>query len=119
MLSKTTSDNQPRISFNDWQLKALKGLTDNEKSDDEKKYDDLNDYFKKRNTDLCFIYKTLYDLEGTAIEQADKKYPNFGTEHLEYQSKLYKQERKKLFNNFNINDSLSTSITVFGMTYCK
>lgn len=119
MLSKTPSDNQPRISFNDWQLKALEGLTDNEKSDDEKKYDELSDYLKKRNTDLCFIYKILYDLEETTIHQADIKYPDFGIEHLEYQSKLYKQEKKKLFNKYNINDTLSTYITVFGMNYCK
>jgi len=119
MLSKTPSDNQPRISFDDWQLKALEGLTDNEKSDDEKKYDELNDYMKKRNTDLCFIYKTLYDLEGTTIQQADIKYPDFGVEHSEYQSKLYKLEKKKLLNKYNINDTLSTYITVFGMSYCK
>jgi len=119
MLSKTPSDNQPKISFNDWQLEALEGLTDNEKSADEKKYDELNDYLKKRNTDLCFIYKTLYDLEGPTIKQADIKFPDFGIEHSEYQSKLYKQEKKKLFNKYNINDTLSTSITVFGMNYCK
>lgn len=119
MLSKTPSDNQPRISFNDWQLKALEGLTDNEKSEDEKKYEELNDYLKKRNTDLCFIYKTLYDLEGTTIKQADIKYPDFGIKHSEYQSKLYKDEKKKLFNKYNINDTLSTYITVFGMNYCK
>lgn len=119
MLSKTPSDNQPSISFNELQLKALEGLTDNEKSDDEKKYDELTEYLKKRNTDLCFIYNKLYDIEGTTYKQADIKYPDYGLEHSKYQFKLYKQERKKLFDKYHINDTLSTSISVFGMTYCK
>lgn len=119
MLSKTPSDNQPRISFDDLKVKALESAMDNEKSDDEKKYEELTEYLRKRHTDLCFIYKTLYDLEGTTIKQADIKYPDFGTEHSEYQSKLYKQEKKKLFDKYNINDTLSSYITVFGMSYCK
>ena len=119
MLSKSPSDNQPRISFNDLQVKALEGSKDNEKTSDEKKYDELTEYLKKRNTNLCFIYKTLYDLEGTTIKQADIKYPNFGVEHSEYQRKLYRQEKKKLFNKYSINDTLSSYITVFGISYCK
>ncbi len=119
MLSKSPSDNQPRISFNELQVKALEGSKNNEKSADEKKYDELIEYLKKRNTDLCFIYKTLYDLEGTTIKQADVKYPNFGVEHSDYQSKLYRQEKKKLFSKYSINDTLSSYITVFGMSYCK
>lgn len=119
MLSKTPSDNQPRISFDDLKVKALESAMDNEKSDDEKKYEELTEYLRKRRTDLCFIYKTLYDLEGTSIKQADIKYPDFGTEHSEYQSKLYRQEKKKLFDKYNINDTLSSYITVFGMSYCK
>lgn len=119
MLSKYPSDNQPKISFNNLQLKALKGSDGSEKSTDEKKYDEINEYLKERDTDLCLIYKTLYDLEGTTIKQADVKYPNFGMEHSEYQSKLYTQEKQKLFNKYNINDSLSSHITVLGMSYCK
>lgn len=119
MLSKSPSENQPGISFNDLQVKALEDSKDNEKSDYEKKYDELTEYLKKRNTDLCFIHKTLYDLEITTIRQADIKYPNFGLEHSRYRSKLYKQEQKKLFSKYNINDTYSSYITVFGMSYCK
>ncbi|MBL0309060.1 MAG: hypothetical protein IPP77_05090 [Bacteroidetes bacterium] len=119
MLSKTPSDNLPRISFNDLQLKAKEGAIDNIKSAEEKKQEELADYFKKRNTDICFIYKTLYDLEGTTIKQADIKYPDFGINHSEYQSKLYKQGKRALFEKYNIDDTLSVYITIAGMSYCK
>lgn len=119
MLSKTPSENEPRITFDDFEVKAMVGATDNQKDKDEIKYEQISEYLKQRNTDLCFIYKTLYDLEGQTIKQADIKYPDFGKEHSEYQSKLYEEEKKKLFKKYNINDSVSTTITVFGMTYCK
>lgn len=119
MLSKTPSDNEPRISIDDMKLTALSGQNDDAKSEDEKKYEELSTYFKKRNTDLCTIYKTLYDLEGESIKQADIKYPNFGTEHAAYSTKWYKAEKAKVFKKYKIHDSLSTYITVFGMNYCK
>lgn len=119
MLNKTPSDNQPQVRFNKLQLNAFTDLTDNNKSEDEKKLDEINSYLSKRNTDLCFIYKTLYDLELETIKQADKKYPDFGIKHNEYQSKLYDDGKDKLFTKYHINDTLSTYITVFGMTYCK
>lgn len=119
MLTKTPSDPEPRTSIDEMKLTALSGQNDNEKSEDEKKLEELKKYFSKRNTDLCTIYKTLYDLEGDCIKKADQKYPNFGVEHSDYSSKLYKQEKNKIFKRFNIHDSLSTSITVFGMNYCK
>lgn len=119
MLSKTPSENEPRITFDDFEVKAMVGATDNQKDKDEIKYEQISEYLKQHNTDLCFIYKTLYDLEGQTIKQADIKYPDFGKEHSEYQGKLYAEEKKKLFKKYNINDSVTTTITVFGMTYCK
>ncbi len=119
MLSKTPSDNEPRISIDEMKLSALAGTQDKTKSDDEKKLEELKTYFKKRNTDLCYVYKTLYDLEGESIKQADKKYPDFGIEHSNYSSKWYKIEKAKIFKKYKIDDSLSTYITVFGMNYCK
>jgi hypothetical protein len=119
MLSKTPLDSEPRISIDDMKLTALSGQNDTAKSEDEKKYEELTAYFKKRNTDLCTVYKTLYDLEGESIKQADIKYPNFGTEHAAYSTKWYKAEKGKVFKKYKIHDSLSTYITVFGMNYCK
>jgi hypothetical protein len=119
MLSKTPSDPEPRISIDDMKLTAVSGQNDNAKSEDEKKLEELKTYFSKRHTDLCTLYKTLYDLEGDCIKKADQKYPDFGIEHSNYSSKLYKQEKNKIFKKYNIHDSLSTYITVFGMNYCK
>jgi hypothetical protein len=119
MLSKTPSDIEPRLSIDDMKLTALSGQNDNAKSKNEKKYEELSAYFKKRNTDLCTIYKTLYDLEGESIKQADIKYPDFGTEHAAYSTKWYKAEKAKVFKKYKIQDSLSARITVFGMSYCK
>lgn len=119
MLSKSPSEIEPKITIDDMKLTALAGQNDNTKTNDEKKLEELNNYFSKRNTDLCTIYKTLYDLEGDCIKKADEKYPNYGVEHSNYYSKLYKQEKHKLFKKFNINDSLSTSITIYGMSFCK
>jgi len=119
MLSKSPSDSKPRISFDDMKLSAFENGKSKEKSADDIMYEKMNKSFKKHNTDLCSIYKILYDLEGQTIKQADEKYPNFGVEHSDYQTKLYKQERKKLFKKYSINDTLSSYITVFGMSYCK
>jgi len=120
MLSKSPStDNLPQYSFNEMQVNAFSGLKDNVKSEEELKMAKLNETFKNRGTDICTIYKTLYDLEGYTIKQADIKYPDYGFEHSEYQKKLYKQEKEKLFKKFDINDSLSSSITFYGMSYCK
>lgn len=119
MLAKTLSDNQPRISFDDQKIEALKSHTDREKSPDEVMLEKLNEYFKKRNTDLCSLYKNLYDIEGATIKEADAKYPDYGIEHSNYQSKLYNIEQKKLFKKYKITDTLSSYITAFGMRYCK
>ncbi len=119
MLNKSPSDNQPRISFDDMKLSALESGKSKEKSADDLMYEKVNESFKKHNTDLCSIYKTLYDIEDQTIRQADEKYPDYGVEHSEYQSKLYKQEKNKIFKKYNINDTLSSYITVFGMSYCK
>ena len=119
MLTKAPSDNQPKIMFDDMKLSALEGGKGKEKSADDIMYEKMNESFKKHNTDLCSIYKTLYELEGQTIKQADEKYPNFGVQHSEYQTKLYNQGRKKLFKQYSINDTLSSYITVFGMSYCK
>ena len=119
MLSKIPSDPTPRISIDDMKLTAVAGQNDNAQSADEKKLGELKTYFAKRNTDLCTLCKTLYDLEGDCIKKADQKYPDFGTEHANYSSKLYKQGKNKIFKKYNIHDSLSTYITVFGMSYCK
>lgn len=119
MLVKAPNDNQPKISFDDQKIEALKSHTSHEKSPDEVMLEKLNEYFKKKNTDLCSLYKTLYDIEGATIKEADAKYPNYGAEHSQYQSKLYLQQQKQLFKKFGINDTLSTYITVFGMRYCK
>ena len=119
MLSKSPSDNVPRISFDEMKMAAHEGSKGKEKSSDEKMLEELNVYFKKRNTDLCSIYKELYDLEGETIKQADNRYPNFGVEHSTYQSKLYKQEQKKLLKKYNINDTLTSYIFIFAMGYCK
>lgn len=119
MLTKTPSDSEPRISINEMKLTAVSGQNDDTKSADEKKLDELKKYFSKRNTDLCTLYKTLYDVELSCIKKADRKYPDFGIVHSDYSSKLYKQEKNKLFKKFNIHDSLSAYISVFGMNYCK
>ncbi len=119
MLSKTPSDSEPRISVDDMKLTALAGQNDNAKSEDEKKLDELNAYFKKRKTDLCTIYKIFYNLEGESIKQADIRYPDFGIEHSKYSSQWYKAEKAKVFKKYKIDDSISTDITVFGMSYCK
>lgn len=119
MLTKNPSDIQPKTSFNDLQLNALISKNDTIKSPEEIQYDQLTEYFKKHNTDLCSIYKTLYDLEVSTIKQADDKYPDFGIKHGEYANKLYKQEKNKLFKKYNINDTLSSYITAFGISYCK
>lgn len=119
MLSKSPSNSEPRISFDDGKVKAMIGAADNQKDEDEIMYEQISEYLKQRNTDLCFIHKTLYDIEGQSIKQADTKYPDFGIQHSEYQDKLYAEERKKLFKKYGIHDSISTAITIFGVAYCK
>ena len=63
MLSKSPSDNQPTIRFDDMKLSALESGKGKEKSVDDLLYEKMNESFKKHNTDLCSIYRTLYDIE--------------------------------------------------------
>ena len=121
MLSKSPSNDKPDISFDELKIRALQSLADKIKSDDTKKYEFLTEYLKKRNTDLSSIFKLLYDIETTTAKQADIKFPNdMGTtEYTDYKTKLYKEEKSKLFKKYNIDDSLSGSIDTYGLYFCR
>lgn len=112
MLSKTPSDTQPKITYDNIQISPT-----SEK--EEKEYLELSNYLKERGTDLCFIYTSLYEIEGKTIKEADAKYPNYGSEHLEYQKKRYAQEKSKLFKKYRIDEKKSSNIIMFGMKHCK
>lgn len=119
MLMKVQSETEPSITINEMKLKGLTNLQDNEKTNDEIMLEKLEQYFKERNTDLCSLYKKLNQLESESIKQADKKYPDFGDDNLNYSTKWYENEKSKFFSKNKINDSLTTYILVFGSTYCK
>lgn len=119
MLMKLPNKTEPNITINEMKLNSLVNLQDGEKTNDEIMLEKLEQYFKERNTDLCSLYEKLNQLELESIKQADKKYPDFGDENLNYSTKWYENEKSKVFNKNKINDSLTTYILVFGSNYCK
>lgn len=119
MLSKGPRDLEPRLSFNSLKIKSLHGLNDNVKSKDEIAYENLKFYLQERNLELCSFYDKLGDMELECIHKADSKYPDYGVKHTEYASKLMKEERTKLKNQYNLADSIFVRVAIFGMNYCK
>lgn len=119
MLSKTPAADEPQISIDNMKHEALLNLKDSVRSEDELKFGAMDSILRQRNTDLCTIYRTLYELEGEGIKQADKKYPDFGEEHARYSTTWYRNEKAKVFKKYKIHDSLSTYITILGISYCK
>lgn len=120
MLTKGPLDSEPRLSFNDFKLKSLQGLNDNEKSEDEIALDKLNEYLEERGLELCSFYKQLGDMELECIHKADAKYPNYDyPKHGDYSEKCMKEERKKISAKYDLADSIFVRVAVFGMNYCK
>jgi signal recognition particle subunit SEC65 len=99
MLTKTPTNSQPEISFDDFKLEAQSIDKNERKTDSDTLYEKTVKYFSARKIDLCYIHKTLNDLELKTIRQADAKYPNFGDDHLEYQKKLYKKKNITFLRN--------------------
>ena len=54
-----------------------------------------------------------------SIHKADAKSPEFGVEHDKYVKNIRDEERKKLIQKYNLNDSIFTEVSVYGMSYCK
>lgn len=120
MLSKYPNKNEPTFSFNDYKINSLQGLNDNEESKDEIALKELKSYLQERDLELCSLYKQLGDMELDCIHKADAKFPNFDyPEHINYSEKLMEEERKKILTNYNLADSIYTTVIVFGMSYCK
>ena len=120
MLTKGPLDSEPSLSFNKFKLKSLQGLNDNIKSEDEIALDKLNAYLQERDLELCEFYEELGDMELDAIHKADAKYPDYDyPEHVDYSSKLMKEERLKLSTKYNLADSIFINVAVFGMSYCE
>lgn len=119
MLSKGPLDSKPEVSYNELKIQSLQGLYDNEKSKDEIALENLNEYLKIRGLELCSLSKQIDEIELDCIHKADKKYPDFGTEHSKYVKDLMKKERGRLVQQYELHDSVFTKIGVFAMAYCK
>ena len=119
MLIKGPGDIEPRISINDLKLKSQNGLKDNKKSEDEIALDLLNKSLSKKGLELCSFNKKLSDIELDCIHKADKKYPDFGTKHMEYVDKLTEVEMNKIRKKYHLNNDIFTKVSVFAGVYCK
>ena len=51
--------------------------------------------------DMCELNSTVNDIELKSIHAADKKYPEYGTEHDANSDKLINKEWRKLKKNTN------------------
>lgn len=119
-LTKLPKESEPDVSYKNLKIKALRGLNDTVKSEDEIALAKLNKYLKKRNLELCSFNQRLQDMELECIHKADAKHPNYDyPEHTDYVDKLEKEEREKLAKKYNLADSIFSRIGVFGMGYCK
>lgn len=94
-------------------------LNDGKKSRDEITYENLKEYLHEKNLELCSFYKRWGDIELSCIREADKKFPDYGFEHLEYAEMLMKQEQEKLTEKYNLDDSIFSQVSVFAIGYCK
>lgn len=119
MLAKGPKDEKPRLSFNSFKINALQGLTDNTKSSDEISYEKLVAYLSERGLELCSFRNILRDNELQAIREADKKYPDFGDNHMTYSDSIIKAQNQELISKYNLADSIFLRVIVFGASYCK
>lgn len=119
MLMKGPSDTEPRININSMKLKSQSALKDNETSEDERQLAALNKTLAKQGLELCSFSKLLGDIELECIHEADKKYPNYGMEHVDYVDKLNAVERNKLRKKYHLSADVFTKVNVFANVYCK
>lgn len=119
MLSFYKDNSEPKIIFNNLKVTSLQNLNNETIEADEIAYKELIDYLKKRNLELCSLNNQLENISIESIRKADDKFPNFGQEHYEYETKLKKDEVDKILKKHNLNDSILTSVFVFARAYCK
>ena len=119
MLSKSPLSPELDIRFNNLKTNSLSGLNNGEKDSSEIDYEKLQEYLKERDLELCSFYKQLGEMELESTHKADAKYPEFGKEHDKYVENIREEERKKLIQKHNLNDSIFTQVSVYGMSYCK
>lgn len=89
------------------------------KTEEEKAYESLKNYLKERDLELCPFYAELGKMELNTRNAADQKYPDFGTENLEYLETIRIEEKSKLSKKYNIADSMFVKINVYGNIHCK
>tara|TARA_R110002051_G_C8618531_1_gene482921 strand:- start:63 stop:803 length:741 start_codon:yes stop_codon:yes gene_type:complete len=119
MLVKGPNDKSPKLTYNEQKLKGLAGLTDKVKSEDEIALDNLNSYLKKKNVNLCDLYKQFSSYELKNIKKADAKYPDYGKKHMDLVTKLNESDKKQIVGKYKLADSIYTQTIVFGNIYCE
>lgn len=119
MLSKSPSNQKPKVRFNSVKINGLSNLKRDKKSEDEIRYKELTQYLEERGLELCSFRDQLGEMEDECVRMADKKYPDYGEKHLEYSSQLMDERRKKLAAEHNLADSVFSEVVGFGMFYCK
>lgn len=119
MLMKGPNDAQPRISIDKLKLKGQRGLKDNETSEDEVVLANLNKTLAKRGLELCSFSKQLSDIELECIHKADRRYPDYGMDHMAYVDKLTEAEMVKIQKRHRLSDDIFTKVSVFAGVYCK
>lgn len=120
MFSRTPSDEKDNISFNDFRMDAVNDKLDTLESNDEKMEKYLIDYLKQRGTNYCDFAIMDNELYDKSIKEADDKYPGLGSiKRTNYQSSIYKRDRKELFKKYKVNDTMDSWISAFYLTKCK
>jgi len=118
MLVKAPKDDYPKITFSMKQL-ALEGLDNIAKSVDEIELDRLNKILKSRGLEMCSFTRIIDKINTENITKADKKYPDFGLDHMEYVDKPDNALYNKMMRKYKLSDKDLSRIIFFALVYCK
>lgn len=116
--SKGPRDTNYEFMFDDIAIRPLKSSKESNKSEEQIAFEKLDEKLEEYNTSACDVYFEIIEYEDKNIEKADRKFPNFGMEHIEYLDELDSLEKGKLLKKHNLTEDEYSTLT-FGSVLCK
>lgn len=77
--------------------------------------DSINQLLKPKELSVCEVIQDISELETATIKEADLKFPNYGSDHNTYVTKVSESKTKEYLKLNHIKDSLYNEILTFVM----
>jgi hypothetical protein len=119
MLMKGPRDDKPQIRIDKLRLNGLTALESGQWTEEELALERLNKELFERGLELCSFSKRLDEIELDCIQKADKRYPNYGLEHMRYNDELLSEAMKEVYAIHDLTYDLVNRVHVFARTYCR